>query len=369
MLKGANGVAGSIARRPNGSWRARFRDESGKEHSKHFERKVDAKRWLDQISASIITDTYVDPQSGRDTFLEYYTEWSSRQVWVPGTVKAMNLATSRTPFRDFPLRLIRRSHVETWIKQMESEGLAPGTIKTRLHNVRGVFRAAHRERLIGTDPTHGVTLPRGRRAEHAMTIPTPADVGDLLHAADSSFRPFVAVCAFAGLRLGEAAGLQRRDIQFATGQIHVARQIQRAGGQEIEIRAPKYGSERVVALPEDLGALLQAHIDAVGELAEGWVFPTPLGTPPHQNTVGYWWRKTLRDAGMAGVKLHDLRHFYASGLIAAGCDVVTVQRALGHSKPTTTLNTYAHLWPSAENRTRMAAQSLMQASTKGDGLI
>ena len=57
--------------------------------------------------------------------------------------------------------------------------------------------------------------------------------------------------------------------------------------------------------------------------------------------------------------MHDLRHFYASGLIAAGCDVVTVQRALGHAKATTTLNTYAHLWPTAEDRTRTAAQSML----------
>ena len=57
--------------------------------------------------------------------------------------------------------------------------------------------------------------------------------------------------------------------------------------------------------------------------------------------------------------LHDLRHFYASGLIAAGCDVVTVQRALGHAKATTTLNTYAYLWPTAEDRTRRAAGDLL----------
>ena len=48
---------------------------------------------------------------------------------------------------------------------------------------------------------------------------------------------------------------------------------------------------------------------------------------------------------MRDFTLHDLRHFYASGLIAAGCDVVTVQHALGHSPPTITLNTYVHLWP------------------------
>ncbi len=59
------------------------------------------------------------------------------------------------------------------------------------------------------------------------------------------------------------------------------------------------------------------------------------------------------------VRLHDLRHFSASGLITSGCDVVTVQRALGHSSATITLNTYAHLWPTAEDRTRNAAAGML----------
>ena len=53
-----------------------------------------------------------------------------------------------------------------------------------------------------------------------------------------------------------------------------------------------------------------------------------------------------------------MRHFYASGLIAAGCDVVTVQRALGHQSATVTLGTYSHLWPKAEDRTRTAAEAM-----------
>ena len=70
----------------------------------------------------------------------------------------------------------------------------------------------------------------------------------------------------------------------------------------------------------------------------------------------------------ARVKLHDLRHFYASGLIAAGCDVVTVQRALGHASATVTLNTYAHLWPTAEDRTRTAAASMLAETLERCGL-
>ena len=46
-------------------------------------------------------------------------------------------------------------------------------------------------------------------------------------------------------------------------------------------------------------------------------------------------------------------------MIAAGCDVVTVQLALGHAKATTTLNTYDHLWPTAEDRTRRPAADLL----------
>jgi integrase len=86
--------------------------------------------------------------------------------------------------------------------------------------------------------------------------------------------------------------------------------------------------------------------------------------PPHQNSVSERWRKTRRLAGVQGFTLHDLRHFYASGLIAAGCDVVTVQHAMGHGSAATTLKYYAHLWPTAEDRTRAAAADLM-ASTQG----
>ena len=77
--------------------------------------------------------------------------------------------------------------------------------------------------------------------------------------------------------------------------------------------------------------------------------------------------------GMEVFTLHDLRHLFASGLIAAGCDVVTVQHALGHSQPTITLNTYSHLWLKAEDRTRAAAASLWRSAdslgtmSTGDG--
>jgi hypothetical protein len=61
-------MAGNIAKRANGKWRARYRDDSGKEHSRHFDRKVDAQQWLDGVTSAVVTGTYADPKAGRITF-------------------------------------------------------------------------------------------------------------------------------------------------------------------------------------------------------------------------------------------------------------------------------------------------------------
>lgn len=111
---------------------------------------------------------------------------------------------------------------------MNTAGLAPGTIKTRYVNVRTVFRAAVKDRVIGLDPTDNVPLPRRRRADAAMTIPTPEDVGLLLVVADTQMCTFIAPCAFARLRLGEAGGVQLHDLDFVRKRLKVTRQVQRA---------------------------------------------------------------------------------------------------------------------------------------------
>jgi hypothetical protein len=201
----------SIKRRPDGIWRARYRDEAGREHAKHFPRKVDAQRWLDEVTASVVTGNYVDPNAGKITFKAFFDGWAARQVWVRGTTQAMALTAVSATFADGPLKAIRRSDIEAWVKTMNAAGLAPGTVATRVNNVRAVFRAAHRDKIIGADPTEGITLPRRRRAEVAMTIPSPADVGKLLGAAETWFRPLIA-CA----RSPDCGSGKRRGFSSAT---------------------------------------------------------------------------------------------------------------------------------------------------------
>lgn len=363
---------GSIRKLPDGRYQAQFRPAPGeRQRTRTNARRAVVKQWLDDQTAAIVTGTYADPRHGRATLRDFFSEWSQRQIWETSTTRAMELAVHSSTFAGKQLRSITKADVEAWVKAMATQdrgedkprGLAPGTIHTRFSNVRTVLRAAVADRKISVDPTLGVKLPKTRRAEVAMRIPSADDVRRLLAAAAPEYRALIAVCAFAGLRLGEAAALRVGDIDFLGRSIAVTRQVQRANGGQVEIRAPKHGSERSVSAADGLLQLLAQHVALRGlqGAQSAWMFPGEReGQPAHQNTVGHAWRTAKARAKIEGtLRLHDLRHFYASGLIAAGCDVATVQHALGHSSPTITLSTYTHLWPKAEDRTRAAADGLV----------
>lgn len=342
----------SVKKRTDGAWRARYRDDAGREHARHFPRRVDAQRWLDEVTASVITGMYVDPRAGQVTFGQYAADWSARQVWKPTTRTSFDQTIRQMPFLELQIGAVRRSHIEAWVKAM-SETLAPSTTKLRTDHAAMVFRSAVRDRIVAANPTDGIVLPRRRRRAQAMEVPSPPQVRALMDAAEDHYKPFLALCAFAGLRLGEACGVRLEDVDFLGRQLHVRRQVQRGG----DVRAPKFESERTIHLPEQLVLLLSEHV-RFGIHPDGWLFVGQRG-PVGDHWAQYLFRKARAAAGLSGITLHDLRHFYASGLIAAGCDVVTVQRALGHSSATTTLAVYAHLWPSAEDKTRAAAADIM----------
>lgn len=346
-------------------YRARYRDEAGKEHARHFVKKANAQRWLDEVTASVVRGDYVAPAAGKVTFEQWFRRWSEVQDWTDGTAETAAMTLASVPFADVPMSRITELHVETWMKAMtkpgpkRKKGLAASTRRTRYNYVRMAFLAAVKARVIRQDPTAGITPPRVAKSEGKMRIPTPEQVGAALLEAPVHFHAFVAVCAFAGLRLGEAAGLQLGDINFLRRTMSIQRQIQgQVNSRTIEV-SPKYESARTVYLPDDLVRVLAAHLEKHPPMGdEQWLFSLN-GYVYNRNSAGNQWRSLRAKVGMEAFTLHDLRHYFASGLIADGCDVVTVQHALGHSSASITLNVYSHLWPKAEDRTRAAAANLM----------
>ena len=92
----------------------------------------------------------------------------------------------------------------------------------------------------------------------------------------------------------------------------------------------------------------------------------PDGQPLDAARWGYYFRRTRKRAGLAdAITFHDLRHFFASVLIASGCSIKQVQMALGHDSARITLDTYAHLIPGDEDKVRDAIDRVVGLATAG----
>lgn len=80
----------------------------------------------------------------------------------------------------------------------------------------------------------------------------------------------------------------------------------------------------------------------------------------HRQMFGHKWRPSAKSAGLpTGTGFHELRHYYASVLTRHGESVKTVQARLGHASAVETLDTYSHLWPDSDDRTRDAIDSVL----------
>ncbi|GAA3810986.1 hypothetical protein [Nocardioides panacisoli] len=121
----------SIAKRDNGQWRARYRDGTGKEYAGHFDRKVDAQRWLDEQTAKLVAGTHVSPRQARVTVGEWCDTWlEGYRGKRKSTVRQaeVHIARIRATFGHMQLNAVRPSHVRTWCAQLAAEGLADSYI-------------------------------------------------------------------------------------------------------------------------------------------------------------------------------------------------------------------------------------------------
>jgi integrase len=105
---------------------------------------------------------------------------------------------------------------------------------------------------------------------------------------------------------------------------------------------------------------LAAHLAAFPPGESGLVFTDDDGDPIRRTRFSELWRPSVTRAGLpTGTGFHALRHFYASLLIRHGELVKSVQMRLGHAFASETLNTYSHLWPDSEDRTRAAVDTVL----------
>ena len=195
----------------------------------------------------------------------------------------------------------------------------------------------------------GAVKPPRVEAE-AMRFLSHDEVAALAAAIDPRYRALVLLAAYSGLRAGELAALRRKHVDLLRRTVTVVEQVQRIGGEFVVLPPKSAAGRRSVALPTLVATALQEHLAAFGEPGpEGLVFAAPGGgfLRP-ENFRNRCWLPAVKTAGVAPLRLHDLRHTCASLAIAAGADVKVLQRMLGHASAALTLDRYGHLMPGQE---------------------
>jgi integrase len=361
----------SIRKRPDGQWRARYRDEAGREHARHFARKTDAQRWLNEVTTAVVTGQYVDPRSGRVTLREYAERWRSSQVHRPSTQVYIDRQLRRHAYPvlgDRPMSSIRPSDIQAWAKGLTGE-LAPSTVGVVHGIVSGIFRAAMRDRVIVHNPCDGTKLPKVTKSR---VEPLATEVVLALAAAvPDRYRALVILSAGSGMRQGECFGLTVDRIDFLRRTVLVDRQLVTISGRAPFLAPPKTAaSVRSIPLPTVVVDALAAHLATYPPVEDGFVFVTDAGRPIRRTAFGDVWRLAVKNAGApTGTGFHELRHYYASLLIRHGESVKVVQARLGHASAAETLDTYSHLWPDSDDRTRTAVDSVLLADSVRTGEV
>lgn len=166
------------------------------------------------------------------------------------------------------------------------------------------------------------------------------------------------------MRQDECFGLTVDRIDFLRRTITVDRQLVTMPRQAPFLAAPPKtsASVRTIPLPQVVvEALLADHLAAFSASVDGYVF-TIDGDPISRSAFGHLWRPVVRAAGLpAGTGFRSMRHYFASLLIRHSESVKTVQARLGHASAVETLDTYSHLWPDSDDRTREDINSVLGA--------
>lgn len=237
----------------------------------------------------------------------------------------------------------------------------PATVK-RVHGIiRRALAQGVRWGWLRHNPALDASPPRVPL--RPMHPPTPDEVAGLFRLASErhpTLAVFIMLAASTGARRGELVALRWRDLDLERRTVTIERGLILVGNALIE-QGTKTHQSRRVSLDEGTIAVLRAHRARLEHIAatcgvslaeDPFVFTEAVdaSTPWRPDSTTRAFRTLCAKAGVKNVRLHDLRHYVATRLLAAGVDVRTVAGRLGHRNPATTLNVYAHFVPEVDQQ-------------------
>ena len=245
----------------------------------------------------------------------------------------------------------------------QSPGLKPRTVRYISTIVHAALRDAVKWRRVPLNAADQASPPSAKSAKAPeMKVWTGAELAAFLarNEGDRFWFPFTFL-ALTGCRRGECLGLRWADVDLAGGTVAIRQQViplPKASGKGREARivsGTKGGDARVIELDRRTVAMLRSWrpqqaqerlLMGAGYEDNGLIFARPDGRPHHPEVFSKTFDRKVRTEAFADlptIRLHDLRHTWATLALKAGVDVTVVSKRLGHSSPVVTWSTYQHV--------------------------
>jgi len=348
-------------------WVVDYRDGAGRRHVQTYKTKEAA----EDAFAQIIPESRqaIVPAVDRDITIDEYAKRWLRQIaseLKPRTLQSyrQQLKLHILPaFGHFRVRALHRGHIKAVLVDKRASGLGKNSVRLIRATLSVMLSDAVEDGVIVANPALQLRGTRRRRADSltqadrqkAIRPMSQEQLSAFLVAAEQDARhyPIFLLLARTGLRPGEAFGLQWGDLDFRARELRVERSWSLR-----RIETPKTGSTRRVDMSEQLvRALRRLEVERMVEKVRRgwtelppWVFCTDEGTPLDESRVRKAFRQALRRAKLPSFRVYDLRHTYASLLLAQNAPITYVSVQLGHTDATTTFRWYARWIPRADNR-------------------
>lgn len=326
-------------------WYAFWSDGTGRRRAKAVSPcKRDAEDFLARIEAEkrmgVVTGFKAAPFS--DVAREYLEQVAvKRKPTTYDNVERIIRLRLNPYFGEMTCGAIAKKDCDAYLyRRLRSRSSANGTVRNEVATLAAIMEFAVRWGYAKENPTHGMEKPKRKKSD--MGILTAPQLRKLIEGSDAKYSTIFAVAGLAGLRAGEIAGLQERDVDFEDHVIRVQRSVWRG-----RFTTPKTdNSARTVDMTPYVERALRGWLGSPlrAESKHALVFPNTLGEPQNMSNVReFVLYPTLRRLGLPRIRFHDLRHTYASLLIAQGEPLTYVRDMLGHASVRTTADIYGHL--------------------------
>jgi integrase len=250
------------------------------------------------------------------------------------------------------LQDLTAARIKDWHAALRKAGLARATIAQAHRILSKALRDAVVEQLVTSNQAIAVRVPKGRKQR--VEAPRAEELARIVAALKGrALEPMIIVAMFTGVRRGELLALRwnRINLESRPATMKIVEALEQTR-DELEAKEPKTeAGEREITLPEVVIGALRAHrkqqleqraVLGLGRMpADALVFSTINGDYRSPRALSVEWSRFADAIGLGHITLHSLRHMHASQLIAAGVDLVTISKRLGHATPEVTARIYA----------------------------